>query len=301
MRPAPRRLPLALALSAHPTRRVGTIVAIGGTVASLLGGCGIVDSENRKVMAEQESILAPLFKTPTPVDAANWASDPYDADKRARGTTLLANAPFGGADPYLNLYREHLADPAPSVRVAGARGLSVHGSPEDVARLTPLLSDTDRGVRLETAKALQRLHNPAAVDPLIRSLSPKVEADEDVRGEVAAALGQYAETRVLQALIASLDDDSLNVARSALRSLRTLTGNDDLSDDRKAWFRWAATARDPFAERRQYVYPVFQRDKRWLDYVPFMPAVPNETPGTPAGMEAGVGSGAGAGEKTAAR
>jgi hypothetical protein len=44
------------------------------------------------------------------------------------------------------------------------------------------------------------------------------------------------------------------------------------------------SSKEPFAERREYVYPVFQRDKRWLDYVPFMPPVPNEIAGKPAGM-----------------
>ena len=42
--------------------------------------------------------------------------------------------------------------------------------------------------------------------------------------------------------------------------------------------------REPFTFRREYVYPVFPRDKRWLDYMPFMPTVPNETAARPMGM-----------------
>ena len=38
-----------------------------------------------------KSILT-AFAPPTPQEAAQWAIDPFDADKRYRGTLLLANA-----------------------------------------------------------------------------------------------------------------------------------------------------------------------------------------------------------------
>lgn len=247
-----------------------------------LAGC--IDPETRASMAENESILAPIFTQPTPVDAARWSVDPYDADKRARGTNLLANAPFGGGDPYLKMYREHLADEGPLVRAVSARALGMHGTPEDVVQLLPLTRDTETQVRFEAVRALQRLHNPAAIDRLMELLQPDKEIEPSIRAEAACALGQYAEPRVLQALIAALSDDYLVVVANAHDSLVTLTGQEQLPEDRRAWVEWSRGTTTPFAARREYTYPVFFRDKRWLDYVPFMPPVPNEIAGKPNGM-----------------
>lgn len=238
----------------------------------------------RRQMAENESILGPIFAQPSPIDAARWAVDPYDADKRARGTLLLANAPFGGGEPYLKIYRQHLSDEGPLVRAVAARALGMHGEPTDAELLVPLTSDGVSQVRFESVRSLQRLHNPAVVGRLIELLRPDKETDAAIRAEAACALGQYAEPRVLDALIAALADDNLVVVANAHDSLTTLTGRDDLEEDRRAWVDWARDVREPFSGRRAYAYPVFERDKRWLDYLPFMPAVPNEVAGKPQGM-----------------
>jgi hypothetical protein len=251
----------------------------------VLPGC--MDPETRKTIADNNSLLAPIFQQTSPAEAAAWAADPYDADKRARGTLMLANAPFGGNDPYLALYRQNLKDPLPNVRAASLQGLALHGAPTDVPAIVPSLKDKDLQVRLSAARALQRLHNPDAVDGLVEALSPDREPEPQVRAEVASALGQYPTTKSMQGLISALADDSLAVNRTAHESLRTLTGQDQLPPDRKAWVQWSSKdgpgATDPFAGQRAYVYPVFQREHRWLDYVPFMPPVPNETAAEPAG------------------
>lgn len=257
------------------------VVTLIGT--ALLGGCGIT-AEQRSEMAKSDSILGPLIKQPTPRDAATWASDPYNDDKRARGTVLLANAPFGGADAYLAMYRDYVKDTAAPVRAAAARGLGMHGKPEDVPLVTPLLKDDDKLVRLDAVKALQRLHNPAAIDPLIERTQVEKEADGDVRAAAASALGQYAQPKVLTALIATLADDQYLVTRNAYESLKTLTGNDDLPDDRKSWVRWEDSTDKPFANQRPYYYPVFERESTWTDYLPIVGGpVPNEKPAQPAG------------------
>lgn len=269
--------------SPMPTRVFALWRLAALTLAALtLTAC--LDPETRKQMAESDSLLGPLMKQPTPTDAAAWASDKNSADKRARGTALLIAAPFGGEDPYVALYRQHTKDDSSNVRAVAARGLGLHGKPEDALFLTPLLVDKDRVVRLEAAHALQRLHNADAIEPLVARLDQAKEPESPVRAACASALGQYATNRVLQALITALADDSLSVTNNAYESLRTLTGQDQLSDDRRDWVRWEHDTRTPFAGQRQYVYPVFQRDKRWLDYLPFMPAVPNEQAGNPEGM-----------------
>jgi HEAT repeat protein len=261
--------------------RLGSRAATG---AALLVLAGCIDSDTRRTMADNESVLAPLFSQPTPVDAARWSVDPFDADKRARGTNLLTNAPFGGGDPYLKMYREHLKDEGPLVRAVSARALGMHGTSDDVVLLLPLTRDPVQQVRFESVRALQRLHNPVAIDRLIELLLPDKEADPAIRGEAACALGQYAQPRVLQALITALADDYLVVVANAHASLVTLTGQSQLPEDRRAWVAWMQGSPEPFAARQEYVYPVFQRDKRWMDYVPFMPPVPNEIAGKPAGM-----------------
>jgi hypothetical protein len=247
-----------------------------------LAGC--LSNDDRAKMAESESILGPIFKQQTPAEAAAWAADPYDADKRARGMNALAGAPWGGADAYVALYRERLKDDNAPVRAVAARAIGLHGGPEDVPKLVPLTKADEVIVRLEATRSLQRLHNPAAVPALIERLNIAKEPEPEIRAEAASALGQYADNAVLQSLIAALADPSLVVNTGALESLRTLTGNDALGIDRKAWTRWAKETERPFAGQRAYVYPVFWREKRWLDYVPFMPPVPNETAGQPAGF-----------------
>lgn len=263
---------------------VRLIGAAAAACALAAGGCGIT-AEQRAQMAESESVLAPFLRSLSPQEAARWAADEYDADKRARGTLMLANAPFGGADAYLAMYRKYITDDSPGVRSAAALGLALHGSPSDVPLVLPLMKDPQKNVRLAAVKALQRLHNPEAIPVLLRALTVEGEAESDVRAEAASALGQYADPKVLQGLIAALDDDNLLVTHNALQSLKTLTGNDDLPDDRKMWLKWAGNTRTPFAAQRPYTYPVFNRDKVWTDFLPFIGGpVPNEAPATPAGM-----------------
>lgn len=254
------------------------------SLAAGLAGCGIT-SEQRAQMAQSNSILAPFLRDLSPQEAAQWAADPYDADKRARGTTKLANASFGGADAYLEMYRKYLKDESPAVKAAAARGLGMHGSPSDVPLILPLMKDPEKAVRLDAVKALQRLHNPVAIPPLIEALDAKKESEPDVRAEAASALAQYPDGKVLDALIAALGDDYFQVTHNAYVSLRTLTGNDALPDERKPWVQWVAGNKEPFAHQRPYYYPVFYRDKVWTDYLPIVGGqVPNEQAAQPAGV-----------------
>lgn len=254
-----------------------------------LTGCDGIDT---KRMAEGESIFAG-FAQPTPAQAAVWSQDPYDPDKRYRGTNMLANAPFGSEDVYVRMYRMKLGAPPADkpdedlgVRGVAARALGMHGDPADTRLIIPLLKEKDRRVRLEAVRALQRLHNPEAIDALLPLVDDAKEPDKDVRAEAASALGQYAQPRVLQALISALGDDDLLVTRATVSSLRTLTGQ-NFGEDQAAWTTWARNTSDPFAGRTAYVYPVFNRDKIWWEYIPLWPPPPNEVAGQPAGAGQG--------------
>lgn len=247
-------------------------------------------------MAANESIFAG-FQPIKPAQAAIWASDPYDPDKRFRGLTMLANAPFGGEDVYVKMYRMTLGAPPADkvdddagVRGVAARALGFHGEPKDTALIAPLLKEKDRRVRLEAVRALQRLHNPEVIGELIALTNSQNEQDKDVRAEAADALGQYPEQRVAQALISALDDDEFVVTDRARRSLTTLTGQ-DLGEDQGPWVAFFKDNPAPFAGRRAYVYPYFHRDKIWWEYIPLWPPPPNEQPGQPTGVGAPPGAG----------
>lgn len=233
---------------------------------------------------QQESIFE-IFAPPTPAMAAAWATDAYDADKRYRGTLLLANAPFGGEAVYVEMYTKASADSDPLVRAAAIRGLSLHGSPEHVPLILAQFDDPDRMLRWECARALQRIHNPVAVPALLRRTDEKRETESIVRAASADALGQYAEPKVLDGLIAALGDRDLAVNEAALRSLRTLTGQ-DFGGDLRGWVAWKKTAESPFEARRPYIFPVFNRDKNLVEWIlPFFQP-PNEIAASPIGLDA---------------
>lgn len=266
-----------------------------------LASLGLVGC-NTNVRPGATSILQ-AFAQPTPAEAANLALDEFDPNNRFRGTQLLAGASFAGEDVYMRLFRERLADEDPGVRAVAVRAVGTHGRPEDVASVLPMLTDADVDVRVEAARALQRLHNPEAVPALLDALRVEKQPEPRVRQEAADALGQYRQARVVEALIAALDDDNLGVNTRALASLRTLTGQ-DFGLSRARWTRFARGAASSenagsmdalFAAGAGYTYPVFQRGRRWYEYIPLVPQPPNETPALPAGVSpADIVGGAGA-------
>lgn len=274
-------------------------VALGVIGVAAAGwGC-----ESRGKKARESTSILQVFSPPSPAEAAAWAVDPFDADKRARGTLLLANAPWGGEDVYVRLYRQQLKDEDPLVQAVGVRALSLHGSPDDVATIVELMAKEEPYLRWECARALQRLHNTVAVVPLTDRLNLKKEAEPSVREAAATALGQYADRRGFDGLVAALDDRDYAVAESARRSLVTLTGK-DLGNEVRPWVAWSKEETSLFAGQQAYTYPYFYRDPDWLEYVVPMLAPPNEKPGSPAGMPpisgasasaTGGGSGGGSG------
>lgn len=248
-------------------------------ISGVLTGCDSMPGARGDVT----SILAVVNPT-TPQEAAMMAVDPFNADNRQKGLLLLANAPWGGEQVYLDLYRTAITDDDNGVRMSAVKALALHGGPEDVPRILPFLNTEDRILRLEAARALERLHNPVAIIPLIERLDRRREREADVRASAATALGQYANSRVLDALIGALDDENLRVNLAAERSLRLLTGQTDLGLDVAAWVAWMRNVDDPFADRQPFLYPVFRRDRNFIEIVlPFIQP-PNEVAAAPAGM-----------------
>lgn len=233
---------------------------------------------------------------PSPLESAQMATDRYDANARYVGTLALANESFAGEPIYLKLFENNINDVDPAVRLAAIRGLANHGEPRHVSVITPLLKDDNILVRIEAARALQRLHHEDAIAPLLISCSQPdpynakqdSESEPEVRAEAAFALGQYDTAQVVRGLIKALDDTDLSVNRSAQHSLKTLTGQ-DFGLDANAWNSWLNQAADKgsdgiFLGRGLYTYPVYNRKKRIYEYFPFVPKPPNEVAAPPAGM-----------------
>jgi hypothetical protein len=224
------------------------------------------------------------FTPPSPAQAARWAADPNDRENARRGTILLANAPFGGTEVYVKMYRLYAEDAGdPLVRAAALQALARHGDAADAVLVAKSLVSPFRQVRLAAAKALQRLHDPAVADLLWPRLVD-AEEDSDVRTEVAIALGQYPTPAVFNALVAALSQRELAVNTAALDSLRMITGK-DFGIDEDMWLEHMVTAKPPLLETPLYLYPTFVRDLDTWDYLMFWDPVVFESPDVPIGMK----------------
>jgi len=266
--------------------RISPLVAVVLTAGSL-AAC---NSDSLEKGRGATSILA-LMQNDSMGDAAADAMNPYDADKRYRGTLRLANQNYAGEPLYMQLFLDNVKDEDASVRSAATRAIANHGTPDHVPILIERLKDKDDLVRGEAARGLQRLHNPIAIpalvdamrDPEAAAMNEPTEELASVRADAASALAQYPEDRVVQALIAGLADQSLAVNTASRDSLRTLTGQ-DFGLERRDWLAWYKGSDRPFAAGRPYEYPIFRRDQEWYEYLPFVSGPPNEAPATPAGL-----------------
>lgn len=253
-------------------------VAVAGAGVALLPLAGCGGSGGGSPVAG----LVEPFSSPSPAEVARQVNA-HDADTRRRSINRLATASWGGERPYLELYRLAVDDDDPTVRAACLRALGRHGEPEDVNRIIPYLEDEHKFVRWEAAKALQRLHDAEAIDPLLERL--RDDEDADVRQAAANALAQYPRLRVFQGLVGALNDDDYGVVREAVRSLRTLTGQ-DLGEDGAAWLAWSEekSEEEMFEGRSPYFYPQYEAPRRWWEPLAFWRSEEPAPPKQPKGL-----------------
>ena len=220
----------------------------------------------------------------TPREAVEMMVDPHDPDRRRRGTVLISNSPFGGGNEYLAMYRDKVrTERNPLALAAALAALGRHGQTDDAILIAVLLEHENVQVRWEAAKALQRIHNPIVVPHLLKILA-KEDEHSDARVAAAVALGQYPEDRVFQGLISALDVRELAINLAAQQSLNTLT-NQSFGLIVSDWYQWYASAVDPFADRKEYLYPTYQRDETWIERITFWSSTSFEQPAPPVGSQ----------------
>lgn len=266
-----------------PAARLAGCAAIAAALIGPVGGCanGTLDPAGA---------IANVFpQPPTPSEAVSMMFNRDDADERREGINWLSAAPFGGEEAYVESYRLFYNDPDASVRAACAQALGLHGSVDDANLLILMLADDNAQVRWNAAKGLRRIHNPAAVEPLVARIDDTAEPDSDVRQAAADALGQYADVGVYNALARALEDRNYAVIAAAHQSLITLTGH-DAGHDPRDWADWAEQqGTDLFAGQQVYTYAPYQKPRGWTDTVRFWREHETVEPQKPTGLEVAGG------------
>ena len=181
----------------------------------------------------------------TPGRAARRMEDTNSADERMQGMNYLVARDWGRVDPYTDRYRQIARlDDDYLVRAMAIRALNRARDKQATPLFISSLSDPATQVRLEAAKALANVPDPAAAPRLIELLN-NTQEDKDVRIAAADALKHYQQIDVARSLVNVLDDRDFAVAWQSRNSLKTLTRKDYRYDE-AAWLGYLAGTGNPF-------------------------------------------------------
>jgi len=178
--------------------------------------------------------------------AARMTVDSESADTRREGVYRLVDYSFARRAPYTTHYEQMArGDPDPTVRVAALRACNRARDPQATSTFIAVLSDAKEPdtVRLEAAKGLCNLPDPAAIAPLLGVVNTP-EANRDLRIASVDALKYYRSLEVGRALGNVLVDRDFAVAWQARRSLVYLT-HKDFNMDQGAWLGYIAGPEKP--------------------------------------------------------
>lgn len=168
------------------------------------------------------------------------------ADARRVGINGLVEKDFGKRPPYTDRYADLASmDPDPLVRATAIRALNQSRDKSRTKLFIKSLGDASPLVRLEAAKALRRVPDPDAAEPLLKVLNTPDE-DKDVRIAAADALQHYKRLDVARSLVALLSNRDFGLAWQSRRSLKALTGRDLYYDD-AAWLQYLTGPEKPFS------------------------------------------------------
>jgi len=193
----------------------------------------------------------------TPEEAKKFIVDPSQPDLRREGiAALVTRWDFGRRPPYPERYKEMARhDSDVSVRAMAIRALNICRDSSATKIFIAGLTDDNEQIRLESAKALANVPDPAAIPQLVDMLSGtrfvlnpqgrdfEVAESKDVRIAAADALRQYRNTPDVQrSLVEHLNVPEFGVAWQCRQSLIALTGQ-DLKYDEGAWLKYLAGAK----------------------------------------------------------
>lgn len=210
-----------------------TLIVVTFLLLPLATGCAFV----RKT--------SDYFAGKNPGYYARQMEDSASADNRWKGIDQLVDNNFAKHPPYTTRYRQiATGDPDPLVRAVAVRALNRARDAGATEVFVKSLNDTSELVRLEGAKALVNLPDPAAVPGLLKLVN-KLDEPRDVRIASAEALKHYKQLDVARALTSRLNERDFGVAWQARRSLRRMTQN-DYAYNEGAWLQYFTGPDKPF-------------------------------------------------------
>lgn len=177
-----------------------------------------------------------IFSGDTALKAAEAMENERLPDQRRYGINKLVSRSYGKQDPYTKRYGQIARNDSDwLVRATALRAMNraryKAGTP---VYIEALQKDDNARVRLEAAKALANIPDPAAAELLVKVMTSTAE-DKDVRIAAADALKHYRKLDVVKALVGQLGNtNDFGVAYKSRESLQHLTGR-DLRYDEAAW------------------------------------------------------------------
>jgi hypothetical protein len=158
-------------------------------------------------------------------------------DDRRDAVLFFADHGYGLKDPYVRYYRQMAKqDTDPLVRATAIRALNRARDKQSTPIFIEALTDNSVWIRLEGAKALNRVPDPNAVNALLKVVT-STDEQKDVRIAAAEALQHYKQIDVARQLVPLLNQKDFGIAWQAHRSLKIMTGK-DLAYDESAWLQY---------------------------------------------------------------
>ena len=168
------------------------------------------------------------------------------AGARMRGINGLIAREFGKQPLYTRIYKAVAeGDRDPLVRAVAIRALNRARDGTATPVFIKGLSDPHEWVRLESAKALVRLPDPAAIAPLLQVVR-RPDETRDVRIAAVDALRHYKNMEVARALASLLAERDFSIVWQSRRSLRDITQKDFRYDEAK-WLTYLTNPDRPLS------------------------------------------------------
>jgi hypothetical protein len=207
----------------NPKHRKSVFVCVPLWLILLSTGCSATRNLSERFSGEPAKKAA-LFQSPRP-------------DDRREAILFFADHDYGHDEKYTRLYQQIAKqDTDPLVRGVAIRALNRSRDKTATPVFIAGLADAAPIVRLESAKALNRLPDDAAVEPLLKVVNSETE-NRDIRLAAAEALQHYRTLNVARQLVPLLTQKDFSIAWQARKSLQAMTGK-DMAYNQGAWLQY---------------------------------------------------------------